>query len=146
MPRIEERTKAADYIIATRDTHSQDYLNTFEGQRLPVMHCIYGTPGYELINELNGLTINTIVDKSSFGSFVLANAIQSFIDSYPDEDFVLELCGVCTDICVVSNAAILRSAYNLPIEIRADCCVGTTPEKHFAALETMRSIMIDVIE
>ena len=131
---------AAD-VFATMDTHGPDYLSTQEGRFLPVEHCIRGTDGWQLrpdIAEL--LTEATIFEKPTFGSTVLAEAIRNM----PDVEAV-ELIGLCTDICVVSNALLLKACMpELPIRVDAACCAGVTPEKHLAALETMRSCQIEV--
>lgn len=128
-------------IFATMDTHGPDYLSTQEGRNLPVEHCIKGTEGWRIrpdIVEL--LTEATIFEKPTFGSVQMAEAVKEIEDLEE-----IELIGLCTDICVVSNAILLKA--NLPeVKICVDsrCCAGVTPEKHQAALETMRSCQIEV--
>ncbi len=134
---------AAD-VIATMDTHSENYLETQEGKYLPVPHCIRGTDGWRIrpdIAEL--LTEAKIYEKPSFGSTALAADLKELSEK---EDIELELIGLCTDICVVSNALLLKAAMpEVKISVDASCCAGVTPDKHLAALETMRSCQIQII-
>ena len=131
-------------VIFTRDTHRADYLNTQEGHFLPVEHCIEGTAGWEIIPELKELSerpLSRIIDKPSFGSTVLTALLTEKRESIAG----LELIGLCTDICVVSNALLLKAALpELPIRVDSACCAGVTPQKHAAALDTMRSCQIIV--
>jgi nicotinamidase-related amidase len=136
-------------IIYTRDTHDEHYMDSFEGQRLPVMHCIENTPGWEIVPEVfvEGPNVN-IIDKSTFGHRNIARVVHDFVGCCLESNEVesIELCGVCTDICVVSNAMLIKSAYmDIPIIVDSACCAGTTPENHQAALTVMRSCQIDVI-
>ncbi len=127
--------KAGDRILYTRDTHTEDYLNTPEGKKLPVIHCVKGTRGWEIAD---GLYVEgcEIIDKPTFG--FIGWDKMSF-----DE---IEMIGLCTDICVVSNALILKAAFpNVNITVDASCCAGVTPESHRAALKTMKMCQIDVI-
>ena len=133
-------------IFATFDTHFENYMETAEGRKLPVPHCIKGTDGWALhpavaaALEKKGFTP---VEKRTFGSTALPGLIAA---AAGEEPFSLELIGLCTDICVVSNALLLKAAFpEAPISVDAACCAGVTPEKHAAALETMRSCQIDVI-
>ncbi len=132
-------------IIATRDTHDSNYLETSEGKYLPVEHCIKGTPGWEIREEVAlAMSEALIVDKPTFGSVRLVKLLQS---EYENEDIEIELVGLCTDICVVTNALLLKTA--LPdVKIRVDgrCCAGVTPESHKAALLTMKMCQIEVTE
>lgn len=135
-----------DELFVTYDTHYDNYLNTLEGQKLPVPHCIDGTYGHDLnadIKEaLKGKGYKDVI-KAGFGSFSISRGLK---DRYPGEEMEIELVGLCTDICVVSNALIMRAGYpNAKITVDSSCCAGVTPEKHEAALETMRSCQIDVI-
>lgn len=142
---VVEKIKSFDgYIFVTYDTHSEDYLNTSEGKKLPVPHCIKGTDGWELDSQvetaLEGKDF-VAVEKPTFGSVNLPQLIRN----RPGEEFSLELIGLCTDICVVSNALVLKA--NFPeneISVIADCCAGVTPEAHNAALQTMKSCQINV--
>ncbi len=133
-------------IFVTYDTHFESYMDTAEGKKLPVPHCIKGTEGWELdCDIMNALSEKefTPVEKNTFGSVDLPVLIR---DSAGDEEFTVEIIGLCTDICVVSNALIIKACFpEAPISVDAACCAGVTPEKHDAALETMRSCQIDVV-
>ena len=127
-------------VIFTQDTHQPDYLNTQEGRNLPVVHCVEGTPGWQIIPELQPC-VRECVKKPTFGSVTLARALAE----RKDEIESIELVGLCTDICVVSNALLLKAAMpEMPLCVDSACCAGVTPEKHLAALETMRSCQIAV--
>ena len=130
-------------IFVTRDTHQKDYLTTQEGRNLPVEHCIEGTPGWELnVAVAEAVKGAVIVNKPTFGSTGLMHIIREISDK---EEISIELIGLCTDICVVSNALLLKAAMpEVEISVDAACCAGVTPEKHEAALETMRSCQIQV--
>ncbi len=138
------RSYPAENVIATMDTHGEDYLKTQEGRNLPVTHCVKGTDGWQIrpdIAEL--LTEARIYEKPAFGSTALAADLKALSEK---EDLELELVGLCTDICVVSNALLLKAAMpEIRIFVDAACCAGVTPEKHQAALETMRSCQIYVV-
>lgn len=148
VPSVVEKIESWDGpVFATMDTHHPDYLETGEGRHLPVPHCICGTKGWEIRSEvLSALKKKggTVITKGTFGSTVLPSAITG--DGNPDEITRIELVGLCTDICVVSNALILKAHFpEADIAVDAGCCAGVTVEKHLAALETMRSCQIDVI-
>ena len=133
-------------IFVTYDTHFENYMDTAEGKKLPVPHCIKGTEGWELNKDiaeaLKGKKY-TPVEKNTFGSVDLPKLIQKAVGN---EQFTVELIGLCTDICVVSNALLRKANFpEAPIAVDAACCAGVTPVKHDAALETMRSCQIDVI-
>ena len=131
-----------DIIILTRDTHYANYMDSLEGKYLPIEHCIIGTEGWQIIPELGELKANGVINKDTFGYY-------EWPDIFEDEgmeNIEFELCGLCTDICVVSNALALRMFYpNAKITVDASCCAGVTPEKHKAALEVMKSCQIEVI-
>lgn len=132
-------------IVVTLDTHGPDYLNTAEGQKLPVTHCVRGSKGWELhpaiAEALKGKSF-TMVEKPTFGSVALPGIIES---AAAGEEFSITLIGLCTDICVVSNALLLKAFFpEREISVDAACCAGVTPELHCAALATMRSCQIDV--
>ena len=135
-------------IFATRDTHDADYLKTLEGQKLPVEHCVFGTAGWQLDSSLSQYAKpKNIINKPTFGSFHLADAVKAVVSASGDEFEQVELCGFCTDVCVVSNALILRAALpDVKIVVHAGLCAGTAPEAHAAALAVMKSCQIDVIE
>lgn len=143
VPAVVEKIKNWDgAIVATRDTHPEDYLNTQEGKFLPVVHCIEGTPGWEIAPAVSAALEEKeaeIIDKPTFGSTILA---EMLLGEDIDE---IELIGLCTDICVVSNALLLKANMpEVPMSVDSACCAGVTPEKHEAALETMRSCQIIV--
>ena len=146
VPRAAEKIRAFDgEIFVTFDTHFEDYLDSAEGKKLPVPHCIKGTPGWELdariAEALEGKSV-TKVKKYTFGSDELPDLIFS---KSVDDDFSIELIGLCTDICVVSNALILKANFpEMPISVDAQCCAGVTPELHEAALKVMQSCQIDI--
>lgn len=138
--KVEEYRSRDDAIIFTTDTHYDDYLETSEGQKLPVSHCIVGTSGHEIIPELNVelSTMEKVYPKSTFG---YRWDIGHWMRCYD-----VEIIGVCTDICVVTNALVLKTYYSeVEITVDASCCAGTTPERHKAALEVMKSCQINVI-
>ena len=137
--KVEQYRQDGGEILFTRDTHHDNYLTTQEGKFLPVKHCIEDTDGHRIANELNTIGCVTI-DKPTFGSLELAEWVA--LDGYDE----IELCGLCTDICVVSNALILKA--RLPetkVSVDADCCAGVTEESHRAALLTMKMCQVDVI-
>ena len=133
---------AAD-VIATMDTHGDNYMNTQEGKYLPVPHCIKGTDGWQLRPDIAELLSGAkIYEKPTFGSTALAADLKAISEK---EEIELELIGLCTDICVVSNALLLKATMpEVKISVDPACCAGVTPEKHLAALETMRSCQIRV--
>lgn len=132
-------------VYATMDTHHENYLKTQEGRNLPVPHCIKGTNGWQLRPDIATLLEGArIYEKPTFGSCALARDLKALAESENGE-IELELVGLCTDICVVSNALLLKAAMpEIAISVDAACCAGVTPEKHLAALETMRSCQIRV--
>ena len=134
--KIEEYKSRGDQIMFTRDTHGLNYLETNEGKHLPVEHCIYDTYGWEISKELD--TDNAIIiNKGHFG-------YRTWWEWDFKED--IELVGLCTDICVVSNALILKATFpEIEITVDASCCAGVTPESHNAALTTMKMCQINVI-
>ena len=134
-------------IFVTLDTHGQDYLETAEGKKLPVPHCIKMTQGW-LLNEkvfeaLSG-TDSKLIEKKTFGAKKLVKEIAKRKD---EGDMEIEFAGLCTDICVVSNALLVKAYFpEAKISVDAAGCAGVTPESHKAALETMKMCQIDVIE
>ena len=133
-------------IFVTYDTHFEDYVETPEGKKLPVPHCIYETPGWELTEELQDLMEEIPhykVQKYTFGSITLPHLMKEVADG---DDFSIELIGLCTDICVISNALILKAQFpDLSISVDSSCCAGVTPALHIAALDVMRSCQIDIL-
>ena len=136
--KIKEYELSGDMIIYTKDTHFDDYLNTREGSKLPVPHCIKGTPGHDIPPEIQR-GHDLVFEKLTFGSFELIEYLKGI-----DFDEV-ELVGLCTDICVVSNALLIK-AYFPEREVAVDsaCCAGVTPDTHLSALNTMRMCQITV--
>ena len=132
-------------IFVTYDTHFENYMDTQEGRFLPVPHCIKNRAGWKLNKDVAAALEEkayTPVEKITFGSTALPSLISRAAGG---EDFSIELIGLCTDICVVSNALLLKAHFpEAPISVDAACCAGVTPEKHAAALETMRSCQITV--
>lgn len=133
-----EYRQRGDEVLFTRDTHHEDYLETQEGRRLPVTHCVAGTEGHLIADGLDTDGCE-VFDKGSFGSLKLAE--RAAAGGYDE----IELCGLCTDICVVSNALILKA--QLPetkVSVDARCCAGVSAESHDAALLTMKMCQVEV--
>lgn len=131
----------AGRIIFTRDTHFDNYLQTQEGTKLPVVHCIKDTAGWQICDELKPY-VKTVVDKETFASMDLPRIIKDFGENIEK----IELCGLCTDICVISNAMILKAAFpETPVEVDADCCAGVNKERHNTALDAMRAVQIEIL-
>lgn len=132
--KIDEYEKNGDEVIFTRDTHQKDYLETPEGKKLPVEHCIEGTKGWEIADGLERENARYI-NKPTFG-----------YTGWSSKNFEeIELVGLCTDICVVSNALILKAQFpDTKISVDSSCCAGVTPETHKAALETMKMCQIEI--
>ena len=134
-------------MIFTRDTHQTDYMDTQEGHNLPVVHCVENTEGWELDKEVSKALLAkegaTFVNKPTFGSVKLAEMIKAIADK---EETQVELVGLCTDICVLSNAVIAKASLpNAHIVVDAACCAGVTPESHDTALAAMKGIQVEVI-
>ena len=149
VPKIKERIEAArenkEMVIFTQDTHDADYLETLEGQKLPVEHCIYGTEGWEIVDELKDEAALCIL-KPTFMGFDLINRIET-VAAAMNEDVEIEVCGTVTSICVISTALMLRGAFrNSKIIVNSNLCADITPEGHAAALTVMKNCQIDVIE
>ena len=146
VPKVVEKICAYEpqNIYLTRDTHYENYLETQEGRNLPVVHCVKGTDGWQLRAEVAAAAEGaTIIDKPTFGSVELASKLMV---ERAQEALEIEVVGLCTDICVVSNALLLKAAMpEAPVTVDAACCAGVTPEKHRAALETMKSCQIKIV-
>ncbi len=142
VPQVIEKIKGFDgEVVFTKDTHSSIYLDTQEGKNLPVPHCIKGTDGWELDEKIAPLSHNCrIFEKPTFGSIELSQYVVSGEYDY------IELIGLCTDICVISNAMLLK-AYLPEVKVTVDssCCAGVTPESHENALLAMKMCQIEVI-
>lgn len=125
----------------TRDTHEADYLSTQEGRKLPVEHCIRGTSGWEISSALD-VAESPVIDKPTFGSVVLMEALAK-IDGLES----VELVGLCTDICVISNAMLIKARMpEIAVKVDASCCAGVTPASHVNALAAMKMCQIEVAE
>ena len=135
--KLEEARKNGDRIIFTRDTHTEDYMNTQEGRNLPVIHCVKGTPGWEITPELDTAG-DMVIDKPTFGSVALSEMIAAMQDVQS-----VELVGLCTDICVISNAMLIKARMpEMPVSVDASCCAGVSPESHDNALSAMKMCQI----
>lgn len=146
VPRVTEKVKTFEgKILYTRDTHGEDYLKTAEGKKLPVVHCIKETDGWELVPELKGFCKDSIVfDKHTFGSIALGQYLKE--ENEKEKIDSITLIGLCTDICVISNAFLLKAFLpETPIFVDASCCAGVTPESHSRALESMKTGQIEII-
>lgn len=128
-------------VVFTRDTHTSDYLHTQEGRNLPVPHCIQGTRGWQIVDELQDLAANApIFDKPTFGSTRLAHYLAT---EKPDS---ITFCGVCTGICVISNVLLVKAALpETPIRVAASCCACVTPQSHQTALDAMKLCQIEMV-
>lgn len=133
-------------VCVTQDTHGEDYLSTQEGQLLPVLHCIEGTPGWELTEELTGLPAlqeARFYRKPTFACVELARDLAAAHREEPITE--IEVVGLCTDICVVSNALMIKGFLpDVPMYVDAACCAGVSPQRHEAALQTMESCQVTV--
>lgn len=130
------------HILFTRDTHATDYLKTQEGKNLPVKHCIVNTDGWQICDALLPFVKDNIVNKATFGSTDLPDIIKR-IDACPEK---ITLCGLCTDICVISNAMILKAAFpETKIAVDSACCAGVSPQSHNTALNAMKAVQIDIV-
>lgn len=133
-------------IFVTLDTHIENYMKTAEGKKLPVPHCIKGTEGWKLNGDIAAALEerdHTVVEKITFGSVILPRLIEQEADG---KDFDITLIGLCTDICVVSNALILKAHFpENRIIVDSSCCAGVTVDSHNAALTTMKMCQIEVL-
>lgn len=151
VPNVVKKIKEWDGdIITTQDTHLDNYLATREGKYLPVQHCICGTYGHKINDKVNEVILSSghhimNITKSSFGSKVLPYCIFNEIFKNGTEYDYIEIIGLCTDICVISNALLLKVHYpEIDIAVDSCCCAGVTPESHNAALLTMKMCQIDI--
>lgn len=139
MQKLEKARESGIAIVFTRDTHFENYPSTQEGEKLPVLHCIKDTAGWEIVDGLLE-TGERVFDKPTFGSLELAQFVK-------EEGFdEVELVGVCTDICVVSNALLIK-AYcpEVRVQVDASCCAGVTKASHESALKTMASCQVEIL-
>ena len=143
--KFDEYKNNKNYVILTKDTHHSDYVDTSEGRKLPE-HCMYGTKGWEIVDELDYKNLDSfmVCCKSTFGfddwnwEEIFNTTDGSLLD--------IEIIGICTDICVITNALLIKTYYpEAKITVDASCCAGSTPEKHKSALDVMESCQINVI-
>lgn len=144
VPKVAARLAQArvdgETVVFTRDTHHADYLSTQEGRKLPVPHCLEGTDGWQIDAAL-AVEDAPIFDKPGFGS----PALIEYLRSLPALEGV-EFIGLCTDICVITNAMMTKGALpEVPLSVRADCCAGVTPQSHETALQAMRMCQISIV-
>ncbi len=146
IPRLVEKLekvvseKSAD-LIFTQDTHKDDYLSTQEGRNLPITHCIKNSEGWEIISDLKRFTTyaKAVIEKKTFGS----TRLPSLIKPYKEVEFV----GLCTDICIISNALLVKAFYpELIVSVDSKCCAGTTPEAHDIALTAMKNCQCKIYD
>ncbi len=136
--KIRDELPKGTEILFTKDTHQENYLETQEGRKLPVPHCIRGTEGWEIIPELQEFA-DKVIEKPTFGSTALPEYVK-------DAD-TIELVGLCTDICVISNALLLKAYFpEKAIQVDSSCCAGATPQSHKNALEAMKMCQIDILD
>ena len=142
---VKEKIKSypMEDVIFTMDTHDEHYMQTQEGRYLPIPHCIKKSEGWEIHPDIaKNIKEAKIYEKPTFGSIKMAEDIRAISEG---EEIELELIGLCTDICVISNALLLKAVMpEIKISVDAKCCAGVTPEKHLAALEVMKSCQIQV--
>ena len=153
IPGVVRKIELAQAVWYTLDTHGKDYLNTQEGKNLPVEHCVEGTQGWELRKDVSDAIakcrergiFTKEFRKPTFGSVEMAKEAANCYEKYKSqgEPFEVELVGLCTDICVISNALLLKAFVpEMKVAVDASCCAGVTPEKHLAALQVMESCQI----
>jgi nicotinamidase-related amidase len=160
---IEQMADPNTVVIFTKDTHHENYMNTLEGKNLPIPHCIKGTAGHSIVDEVFNAYINVIgtyadayevypitdinpikVDKPTFGSIELQNILFDINDRIGIEE--ITLMGLCTGICVMSNAILAKATLpEVPVNVIEDCCACVTPESHKTAIEAMKLCQINII-
>ena len=144
VPAVKEKIENFEgRVIFTRDTHGEDYMNTQEGRLLPVPHCIEGSDGWQIRPELDALRKEPAIDKPTFGSTILGELLLN--ENNKEKIESITLIGLCTDICVISNAMLIKAFLpEIPIIVDAACCAGVTPESHTNALNAMRACQIQI--
>lgn len=157
VPKVQEKIQNGGYdkVIFTMDTHEENYLETAEGKKLPVKHCIKDTEGWKISNQITAgrdmETLNELMEKTEnkkFFSTIVGKKTFGYTgwDEFIEDGDTVDIIGLCTDICVVSNALIIKAMFpENEITVDASCCAGVTPETHVAALTTMKSCQINVI-
>ena len=141
------RENDADRLIFTADTHyAEEYMDTMEGKKLPVPHCFYPSWGWEIADDIQNIYGDDIgpIMKPTFGSVYLMDCIADI--AIEADDLTIQFCGLCTDICVISNAMLAKAYFpNATIQVLSDLCAGVTPESHENALKAMAMCHIDII-
>lgn len=154
VPKVKQKVRQyennRDYILYTRDTHTDEYLNTQEGKYLPVPHCIYESDGWQIHYSVYTPCRSEIVDKFCFGKWDIGNIVNNIVRNHGskrgEQLESIEIVGLCTDICVISNAMILKSYFpETPISVDSSCCAGVTPASHQNALEAMKMCQIEIV-
>ena len=145
LPKVAEKIRTFQgRLFFTKDTHDEDYLSTQEGRLLPIPHCIKDTKGWMLHPKIEALCKGTIVEKPTFGSAELGRLLKEIADREGIRS--VTLVGLCTDICVISNALLFKAFLpEIPIIVDASCCAGVTPESHYNALKAMKCCQIQII-
>ena len=145
VPKVAEKIRTfSGKVFFTRDTHEKDYMDTQEGKNLPVKHCIRGTEGWKISSALANYSVEEPIDKVTFGSTRLGELLKEENEKNPIQS--ITLIGLCTDICVISNALLLKAYLpEVPIRVDASCCAGVTPESHRTALAAMKPCQIEII-
>ena len=145
LPNVIEKVKSFDgCVLFTRDTHFDNYMETQEGKNLPVLHCIKDTFGWEIQKDLDNLRTTDVFDKPTFGSTELGAYVKAM--DAREKIYSITLVGLCTDICVISNALLLKANLpETPILVDASCCAGVTVQSHRNALEAMKMCQIQVV-
>ncbi len=140
-----------DAILATRDTHQENYMDTLEGKNLPVVHCIEGTAGWEIVPEIeaaireaNGDNETLIFNKPTFGSVELAEYIKTIYEN--DNDITVDFVGVCTGICVISNVSLVKAfCPNALVRVISDACACVTPDTNNTAIDAMKTFQVEIV-
>lgn len=143
LPNVEKIVKDFNgKIVFTKDTHEKDYLSTQEGKKLPVEHCIRGTRGWEITETLLPYA-KVVIEKPTFGSLDLVEYLKK--ENEKEKISKITLVGVCTDICVISNAMLIKSAFlDAEIEVISSACAGASPQSHINALGAMQMCQITI--
>lgn len=143
--KIKKYDEQDDLVIFTADTHEEHYLDTQEGKNLPVPHCIKGSSGWEISSKLFRPQDSPVIEKNTFGSKELGIMLME-LERSGEAPESIELVGLCTDICVISNAMIVKAFLpEVPVSVDASCCAGVTPESHENALRAMKTCQIQII-
>lgn len=143
--KIKKYDENGDLVIFTADTHGENYLDTQEGRNLPVPHCVKGSPGWGISNDLFQPEGSPVIEKNTFGSKELGIMLME-LERSGEAPEAIELVGLCTDICVISNALMAKAFLpEVPVSVDASCCAGVTPESHENALNAMKMCQIHIL-